>query len=422
MSDPGLTRPTRSRLAVGLSPGTEGEFVGLVESIRPLLAERAVVAVVPALDHEATERRVGELVGACAGLVVEPAHLYLVRGHDRAALVGDDPVARGRSLAGAPGWVRAVIDGEGIDPEGIDPQEGPDPSTVVAWLGSGAPAAPPGSAHRCGPGAGYVLAHLENGRLLIRTAWGGKLLAFTADRSLTPDLALDGVYDPAFVRFLESEVGRGDVAVDVGANVGLFTVRLAQLVGPSGSVLALEADPEVHALLQENLDMNYVSGWARALPLAAFSSRTSLTFHRTSRFRGNGSILEKGNDYKRSHTIDHFSSVSVDAVPLDELLRDVAVIRLVKVDVEGAERHVLEGLSRTIAEGRVRTLAIEFVRAGFGEEWDPLCALLGQYRDEHGAHFSTIDPDGSRFHWTLADAIAVGAFPQLLVDFGEGSA
>lgn len=409
------TTPVRYRLAVGLSARNEAEFVALVGLAGPLLARGApVTVVVPALDHGATTRHVTALVGSGTSLTVEPAHEYLERGHDRVALVGDDPVARGQSLPEALRWLQSILDGHAGDT-----RVGPDPGHVVAWLGGSSfprPVADGGEV----PTSAYAVVPLENGRSLIRTAWGAKLLAFSADRSLTPDLALDGVYDPAFVRFLERNVGAGSAAVDVGANVGVFAVRLAQLVGPSGSVLALEADPDIHAVLQENLDLNYVSGWARAVAVAAYSSTTDLTFHRTSRFRGNGSLREKGAVYQAGCRTDVCSTIVVEAVRLDDLLSDADHVSLVKVDVEGAERHVLEGLSGTIADGRVDTVAIEFVRAGFGEEWEPLCALLAGYRKRNGATFSTVAPDGSRIHRELEDAVGIGAFPQLLIDFGDG--
>lgn len=404
--------PLPRRLAVGLTSDNEAEFVALVELLRPLLADGLeTVVVVPALDHDATARQVAQLVGPGPSVVVEPAHVYLRRGHDRTALVDDDPVKRGRSLAGALTWLR-TLDG-GLAPAADDLE----PSEVVSWLGRATfpvPSSARGGAHR-----GSIAAiPLGDGRLLLRTAWGGKLVVFSADRSLTPDLALDGVYDPAFVRFLERTLPAGGMVVDVGANVGVFTVRMAQLVGPSGSVLALEADPEVHAVLQENLDMNYVSGWTRSLPVAAYSTRETLTFRRTSRFRGNGSIQGMGTSEGNGYATESYADITVDAVPLDDVLADVPHVDLVKIDVEGAERHVLEGLSRTIADGRVTTVAIEFVRAVLGAEWDPLCRRLATYRDGHGASFATVAADGAAVPIELDDAVRVAAFPQVLIHFG----
>lgn len=402
------------RLAIGLTSVNEAEFVALVDLARPLVAEGApAVLVVPALDGVATARRVRELVGDDPCVVVEPAHEYLRTGHARAVLVGADPATRGHGVAASVAWLRSLRDAGSVMADGASP----DPADVVAWLGSDAVPVGRRTDGR-GPSPAPAAVAVGEDRLLVRTAWGAKLLAFASDRSLTPDLALDGVYDPSFVRFLERHVGAGAFAVDVGANVGVFSVLLAQLVGPGGQVMALEADPEVHGVLQENLDLNYVSGWSRALAVAAYSSRAQLAFHRRSRFRGNGSL----RDHHARHAgvvTDSSSTVVVEAAPLDELVPAGVDVALVKVDVEGAERHVLEGLARTIAEGRVRMVAIEFVRALFGDEWEPLVRLLGDFRESHGATFATVAPDGSPVTRSLEEAVEMGAFPQLLIEFGS---
>ena len=401
------------RLAIGLTSVNEAEFVALVDLARPLVAEGApAVLVVPALDRAATARRVRELVGDDPCVVVEPAHEYLRNGHARAVLVGADPATRGHGIAATVAWLSSLRDADAATGDGASP----DPADVVAWLGSDAIPAGYRTGGR-GPYRAPTAVAVGQDRVLVHTAWGAKLLAFASDRSLTPDLALDGVYDPPFVRFLERHVAAGAFVVDVGANIGVFSVLLAQLVGPAGHVMALEADPEVHAVLQENLDLNYVGGWSRALPVAAYSSRTQLAFHRTSAFRGNGSLRDPDARGACVAT-DLPSTIVVEAAPLDELVPADADVALVKVDVEGAERHVLEGLAGTIAEGRVRTVAIEFVRALFGDEWEPLVRLLGDYRDGHGASFATVAPDGSPVRRSLEEAVEIGAFPQLLIEFG----
>lgn len=410
----GDVHPPLLRLAVGLTPTTEAEFVVLVQLADALLSNGpACVIVVPALDQRLVRDRVADLVGETPRVVVEAAHDYLRLGHDRVALVGDDPALRGRSIVAALEWLRS------LDGGAAQQQRGPAPDRVIAWLGSGHFPPAPLPADAPNRRESLPVVPLENGQVLLRTAWGATLLALTSDRSLTPDLVLDGVYDPAFVRFLERSITPGAVAVDVGANIGIFSVRLAQLVGPSGSVLALEADPDIHRILQENLDMNYVSGWARALEVAAYSSSSQLTFHRTARFRGNGSLLQNDSSTTTTYASEAYSTVTVQGVPLDEILCVFDEVHLVKIDVEGAERHVLEGLARTIDEGRLRSLAIEFVQTTFGTEWEPLCALLHSYRDRYGASFATVAPDGSRVPRRLEDAIEIGAYPQLLIDFGQ---
>ena len=119
--------------------------------------------------------------------------------------------------------------------------------------------------------------YLGNDRLLVSTTWGGKLFMAASDLSLTPEVVHDGSYDVPFTRFLERTLRPGEVAFDVGANVGLFTLLMARIVGPSGRVVAYEAAPGNVALLRDNVAMNYYGGWVEIVDKAASASSGSST-------------------------------------------------------------------------------------------------------------------------------------------------
>ncbi len=102
--------------------------------------------------------------------------------------------------------------------------------------------------------------YVGDNRVLVRTASGTPLLAFADDLGVTPMLLADGDYDRPFTRFVASVLRRGDVAVDVGANIGVFTVPMALAVGETGRVIAYEPNPEVADLLGDNVYLNRNSG------------------------------------------------------------------------------------------------------------------------------------------------------------------
>src|SRR4029079_6403356 len=62
--------------------------------------------------------------------------------------------------------------------------------------------------------------------------------------------------DPAEMTFIKRYLRPGDAFIDAGANVGIYTLFAAQLVGPSGSVIAFEPDPGAADRLRENVDRN----------------------------------------------------------------------------------------------------------------------------------------------------------------------
>jgi predicted O-methyltransferase YrrM len=79
------------------------------------------------------------------------------------------------------------------------------------------------------------------------------VLAVADDLGVTPVLMAEGEFDPGFVRLLHHQLERADVVVDVGANIGVFTLEMARQVGKTGLVYAFEPNPEVHELLQDSV-------------------------------------------------------------------------------------------------------------------------------------------------------------------------
>jgi hypothetical protein len=71
------------------------------------------------------------------------------------------------------------------------------------------------------------------------------LFVDTRDLSLTPEIILNGCWEPGVTRGLSSLVKQGMTVVEVGANVGYFTTLLGWLVGPQGSVFAFEANSAI---------------------------------------------------------------------------------------------------------------------------------------------------------------------------------
>ena len=77
--------------------------------------------------------------------------------------------------------------------------------------------------------------------------------------------------------FLKAHVGPGQTAIDLGANIGYFTLLLAQLVGQDGQVVAFEPDPENFQLLERNVRANgYTNVAVRREAVADYSGRAPL--------------------------------------------------------------------------------------------------------------------------------------------------
>ncbi|MBV8515312.1 MAG: FkbM family methyltransferase [Acidobacteria bacterium] len=136
---------------------------------------------------------------------------------------------------------------------------------------------------------------------------------------------------------------------DVGANIGIFSMMAARVVGPSGQVIAFEADPEIAERLQEHARRNFFS-WVTIEQKAAWRESGTVMFERVdasvSPDRGVGHVVDSKND----------QVVTLDAIALDDCSPEYRPPDFIKCDVEGAEGEVLEGARRLLEKQRPRIL------------------------------------------------------------------
>ena len=170
-----------------------------------------------------------------------------------------------------------------------------------------------------------------------------------------------GIYYDAWetqeLNFVEAILRTGDVFVDVGANVGIFTLVAARRVGPVGVVHSFEPVPANYSRLAENVSLNGF-GNVRLNRAAAGSDPGELTFGLESDME-----LESGRAMSGFYTAGaSLRQVTAPVVRLDDYLSaedDDRRIRLAKVDVEGYEPKVLEGLRNSLARKRVEIIMLE---------------------------------------------------------------
>lgn len=159
-------------------------------------------------------------------------------------------------------------------------------------------------------------------------------------------------YEPEYA-MLSNWVGRGDTVLDIGANLGIYTARLSELVGDSGHVFAFEPVARSFDLLCSNAKL--FSHRNVTLLNVAASDKSSFVkldiphFENGLRAFTRASIDSSIEDVTTS--LASFS-VSVDALQIPSR------IRFAKIDVEGHEEQVLYGMKRTLREDRP-TLVVE---------------------------------------------------------------
>jgi FkbM family methyltransferase len=157
------------------------------------------------------------------------------------------------------------------------------------------------------------------------------------DRVIAKKLILYGGFETREIELLCSLVKPGDCVLDVGANIGLYSLALSRAVGASGCVIAVEPDPDNRALLRRNLEANGCSNVTIIEEALGDESRTALLY---------GPVDNRG----ALSTTDYRGLGASRAIPIrmrrgDSVIRQIGRSpRLAKIDVEGAEPLVIAGL------------------------------------------------------------------------------
>jgi FkbM family methyltransferase len=154
---------------------------------------------------------------------------------------------------------------------------------------------------------------------------------------------IHGGFEKAELKLLSSRLSAGDGIVDVGANIGYFTIPLAMTVGASGMVVACEPEPRNVRRLTENVALNDLDNVEiKQVAIGSHDGTTML-------YLGDDSVYHTtaGENDRLHITRAHETGESrrVPLVRLDTLWREQGSppVAFIKIDVEGTELDVLTG-------------------------------------------------------------------------------
>jgi FkbM family methyltransferase len=169
----------------------------------------------------------------------------------------------------------------------------------------------------------------------------------------SPDMVVDR-YERATTELFKEVLQPGMVFVDVGANIGYFSLLAAKLVGPDGKVYAFEPEPGNHGLLRKNIELNSYSNVQTIQKAVSDKSESTLLFL---------SALDTGSHSLYSEAArGKQESVEITTTSIDEFLESEGWpgIDLMKIDVEGAELGVLEGMGSLVERFPALKLIVEY--------------------------------------------------------------
>jgi FkbM family methyltransferase len=190
-----------------------------------------------------------------------------------------------------------------------------------------------------------------------------RLVLDTSDAGVSAGILRRDTWHPHVSAIFERCISRGMTVLDVGANVGWFSMLAAVLTGPGGRVIAVDPSSENCRLVLASSEANgfgHVEVWPFAL------DRTRGWAQYISHLGSNGGLIPEhpGELAARAAPI-------VPTFPLDDLVGEDEVVDFVKIDVEGAEHRVVQGGARTLERCRpvvVSELSLEMSRRISGAE------------------------------------------------------
>jgi FkbM family methyltransferase len=188
---------------------------------------------------------------------------------------------------------------------------------------------------------------------------GGSAMLLNINEHVQRWIYYFGVYETDTATLFRELAKPGMTVVDVGANVGQYTLLAASSVGPTGYVHAFEADKRNFELLEANLAQN---DYRSVKPNAVALSDTT----------GAVTLYSANSDNAGEHSLYQFDTTmrgqSIPAVTLDQYMESAFLgstghVDLIKIDVQGAEAKVLKGAEATLREH------LPLVICEFEERW-----------------------------------------------------
>jgi FkbM family methyltransferase len=193
--------------------------------------------------------------------------------------------------------------------------------------------------------ASKLAGRLSNGhRVIVRSRDGRRFCVDPKERQYHMGLLGTGVYEPIETRVVMANVSEGDIAFDVGANIGWYTTLLSRLVGPRGTVHAFEPLASTYQVLTGNCRLNTCVNVV--LNNIALGDRDgSVTMHYyPDEACGNASMVRMPTASSIQSTC---SLTTLDAFVLKH---HVSRCDFIKCDAEGAEMAFIKGACRTLSQ------------------------------------------------------------------------
>ena len=183
-----------------------------------------------------------------------------------------------------------------------------------------------------------------------------------------------GEYEPASSYIFNSLIKKDMIVLDIGGNIGYFSLIASKLVGKHGKVYVFEPDPTNIMFLRKNIELNKIKN-ITLINKCVSNEEGVLTLYLHPKFHSCHSIFKSA-----SKSIKH---IDVESIALDDMFsNEYSKISFIKMDIEGAEIEALKGMGKMLEINKVMYLLTECnlrILKSIGKGADHLILELGKY-------------------------------------------
>lgn len=197
------------------------------------------------------------------------------------------------------------------------------------------------------------------------------------------------------LNFMKKYLRNGDVFIDIGSNIGLYSLIASSFIGKEGSIYAIEPTPETFSRLKKNIALNNFKN-INTLNFGLSNSENVVDFNTSNDGYDAWNSLAKLDQLKKG------AKIKINVKTLDSVLdkNSITKVDLVKLDVEGWEKYVLEGASNLLNHADPPVFMVEFTEsnafvAGYylGELYD--------YMTSYGFKWYSYDKANNKLNFEL---------------------
>lgn len=204
-------------------------------------------------------------------------------------------------------------------------------------------------------------------RVVCRRIRGHEMRLDLYDKGISRHLFIRGAHEleatKAFAEMLARLRDETDDVVtilEIGANIGYYTLEEASVLGDRASIIALEPDTGCRSLLETNIEQNGYSNVVDIVPMAVDETSGERRFLRSD--HSNWNRLDRAGESENADQI--VETVEVETTSVDDLLDDRAIdpskINVIRMDLEGQESKILESMERVLEADGPLALFVEF--------------------------------------------------------------